>query len=249
MKQFKPLFRVADFKSFTRAAEAMGSTQSAVSLKLKRLEERLGRKLIERTPRRVRISADGELFLDAARELIAAQERAFATFVAERRRLSIGISHHVVGSELPVILKRMGEQDPALVVEIRVAGSEDVLRDFDGGGLDAAIVLRHDTARRDGEVLMKERFGWFAALDWSARPGEPMRIATQSATCGLRAVSASCARCGGHCMDRGFCRRRCRDHRRRGRRRPCGRRSHATLCAVRHGRRRRKTFIARAAAY
>ena len=44
------------------------------------------------------------------------------------------------------------------------------------------------TARRDGEVLMKERFGWFAATDWSARPGEPMRIATQSATCGLRAV-------------------------------------------------------------
>ena len=88
-----------------------------------------------------------------------------------------------------MILKRMGEQDPALVVEIRVAGSEDVLRDFDDGGLDAAIVLRHDTARRDGEVLMKERFGWFAALDWSTRPGEPMRIATQSATCGLRAVS------------------------------------------------------------
>ena len=108
---------VADFKSFTRAAEAIGSTQSAVSLKLKRLEDRLGRKLIERTPRRVRVSADGESFLDAARELIAAQERAFATLTAERRRLAIGISHHVVGPELPVILKRMGEQEPSLVTE------------------------------------------------------------------------------------------------------------------------------------
>jgi DNA-binding transcriptional LysR family regulator len=180
---------VSDFKSFTRAAEAMGATQSAVSLKLKRLEDRLGRKLIERTPRRVRISADGELFLEAARELIAAQERAMATFAAERRRLSIGISHHIIGPELPVILKRMGEQDPALVVEIRVASSDEVLRDFDGGGLDAAIVLRHDAVRRDGEVLMKERFGWFAASDWRPRPGEPMRIATQSASCGLRVVS------------------------------------------------------------
>jgi DNA-binding transcriptional LysR family regulator len=180
---------VADFKSFTRAAEAMGSAQSAVSLKLKRLEDRLGRKLVERTPRRVRLSADGELFLDAARELIAAQERAFATFVGERLRLSIGISHHVVGPELPVILKRMGEQEPSLVIEIRVAASEDVLKDFEGGGLDAAIVLRHDAGRRDGEVLMTERFGWFAASDWSARAGEPMRIATQSASCGLRAVS------------------------------------------------------------
>jgi DNA-binding transcriptional LysR family regulator len=180
---------VAYFKSFTRAAEAMGSTQSAVSLKLKRLEERLGRRLIERTPRKVRISADGELFLDAARDLIAAQERALATFAAARQRLSIGISHHIVGPELPVILNRMGEQEPSLVTEIRVAPSDEVLRDFDGGSLDAAIVLRHDAARRDGEVLMKERFGWFAALDWNARPGEPIRIATQSASCGLRAVS------------------------------------------------------------
>jgi DNA-binding transcriptional LysR family regulator len=180
---------VADFKSFTRAAEAMSSTQSAVSLKLKRLEDRLGRKLIERTPRRVRISADGELFLDAARELITAQERALATFAIQQRRLSIGISHHVTGPELPVILKRMGAQEPSLVVEIQVASSDDVLKDFDAGGLDAAIVLRHDAARRDGEVLMKERFGWFAASDWSPRPGEPMRVATQSALCGLRAVS------------------------------------------------------------
>jgi len=45
----------ADLNSFTRAAEALDTTQSAVSLKLKRLEERLGRRLLERTPRRVRL--------------------------------------------------------------------------------------------------------------------------------------------------------------------------------------------------
>ena len=99
---------VADFKSFTRAAEALGSTQSAVSIKLRRLEDRLGRRLVERTPRRVNLSADGELFLGAARDLVAAQERALATFSAERRRLSIGISHHIIAAELPLVLKRMG---------------------------------------------------------------------------------------------------------------------------------------------
>src|SRR5580658_10210260 len=50
---------VADLASFTRAAEALDTTQSAVSLKLKRLEGRLGRRLLERTPRRVRLSAEG----------------------------------------------------------------------------------------------------------------------------------------------------------------------------------------------
>jgi DNA-binding transcriptional LysR family regulator len=180
---------VADFRSFTRAAEALGSTQSGVSVKLKRLEDRLGRKLVERTPRRVGLSADGEQFLSAARELVAAQERALATFAAERRRLSIGISHHIVGAELPLVLKRMGEQEPSLTVEIHVAPSDEVLRSFDDGALDAAFVLRHDTARRDGEVLMQERFGWFAASDFRHAPGEAIRVAVQSATCGLRAAS------------------------------------------------------------
>src|SRR3954466_12179595 len=51
--------RVAELDSFTRAAEAMRTTQSAVSLKLKRLERRLGCRLIERTPRHVQLSAQG----------------------------------------------------------------------------------------------------------------------------------------------------------------------------------------------
>jgi DNA-binding transcriptional LysR family regulator len=46
--------RIAELGSFTRAAEAMRTTQAAVSLKLKRLEERLGRRLVERTPRSLR---------------------------------------------------------------------------------------------------------------------------------------------------------------------------------------------------
>ncbi|MBV8839694.1 MAG: LysR family transcriptional regulator, partial [Alphaproteobacteria bacterium] len=62
---------IADLASFTRAAEASGTTQSAVSLKLKKLEQRLGLRLVERTPRLVRLSGDGAAFLDRARDLLA----------------------------------------------------------------------------------------------------------------------------------------------------------------------------------
>jgi hypothetical protein len=53
----KAFVAIADLKSFTRAADALGTTQGAISVKLKRLEDRLGNKLIERTPRLVRLSA------------------------------------------------------------------------------------------------------------------------------------------------------------------------------------------------
>ena len=57
----------ADLQSFTRAADVLGTTQSAISLKLRRLEAQLGRRLLERTPRRVRLSAEGLAFLGVAR--------------------------------------------------------------------------------------------------------------------------------------------------------------------------------------
>ena len=54
---------IADLDSFTRAAEVLQTTQAAVSLKLKRLEERLGCRLVERTPRYVQLSPQGAAFL------------------------------------------------------------------------------------------------------------------------------------------------------------------------------------------
>src|SRR5215213_10169710 len=70
--------RIAELDSFTRAAEAMRTTQGAVSLKLKRLEERLGCRLLERTPRHVQLSVRGAAFLDHARELLEVHDRALA---------------------------------------------------------------------------------------------------------------------------------------------------------------------------
>lgn len=179
----------ADLNSFTRAAEAMASTQSAVSLKIKRLEDGLGRRLLERTPRLVRLSAEGSAFLGAARALVAAHQSAIGAFAVEHRRLTVGISHHIVGTELANLLKRMNATDPGLVMELRIDTSRAVLADFDGGGLDAAIVLRHDATRRDGEVLLEEPFGWMAAPDFTRQPDTPLRLATQAEPCSVRAMA------------------------------------------------------------
>jgi DNA-binding transcriptional LysR family regulator len=179
----------ADLNSFTRAAEALDSTQSAVSLKIKRLEDGLGRRLLERTPRMVRLSAEGSAFLSAARNLVAAHQSAIGAFAVEHRRLTVGISHHIVGAELPALLKRMNAMDPGLVIGLHIDTSRAVLEAFDSGELDAAIALRHDAKRRDGEKLFEEKFGWIAASDFNRVPGEPLRLATQAEPCSVRAMA------------------------------------------------------------
>lgn len=176
----------ADLQSFTRAAEALDTTQSAVSLRIKRLEDALGRRLLERTPRSVRLSAEGNFFVGPARALIAAHQGALGSFGVEQRRLVVGISHHVVGTELPTLIRRVNQGDPGLVMELHIASSSEVLVDLDAGRFDAAIVLRHGTRRRGGELVLEEAFGWMAAPDFDRAPGQPLRLAAQSAPCSVR---------------------------------------------------------------
>ncbi|AZD78758.1 LysR family transcriptional regulator [Pseudomonas chlororaphis] len=180
---------IADFGSFTRAAQALDTSQAAISLKLKRLEERLGYRLLERTPRHVRLTPVGEQFMQAARDLLRAHERALGDMqAAPARRLVIGISDHVAGAELPQLLSRIAAYDPLLIIEVRIASSRDLTTAFDREELDAVIV-RNEGARQDGEVLVVERFGWFAAPAWQQAPGTPLRLATMAAPCGVRHVA------------------------------------------------------------
>jgi DNA-binding transcriptional LysR family regulator len=180
---------VADFKSFTRAAEALDTTQSAISLKIKRLEAGLGQRLLERTPRLVRLSVQGGAFLGAARHLLAAHQQAMGAFSAPAQRLKVGISHHLVGAELPLLLRQLKETQPLTVFEIHVSTSRDALQHFDDRQLDAAVVLQHDNRRQDGEVILSERFGWMASRDFSFEAGQPLPLATQAPPCSVRSMA------------------------------------------------------------
>lgn len=180
---------VADLGSFTRAAEVMETSQAAMSLKLKRLEERLGYRLLERTPRVVRLSPRGDTFIGAARQLLLAHERALAgSAEAPERRLKVGVSDHVAGPNLPALLGRLAAYDPLLVIEVRIAASRDVLTWFERGEVDAAIG-RREGDRLDGQLLAEERLGWFAAPGWQHREGQPLHLATLAAPCGIRAIA------------------------------------------------------------
>lgn len=180
---------IADLGSFTRAAEALGTTQPIISTKLKRLEAELGRRLVERHPRLVRLSPAGERFLPAARDLIAAHERALQKPAAAPAQLRLGISEHVTGRDLPQMLGRIAAACPQVQLEVELGMSAALLDAFDAGDLDA-VVVRSDAAKRDGEFLRNDAFGWFAAPDWRWRGDTPLPLITLAQTCNIRAIAA-----------------------------------------------------------
>src|ERR1700676_1717015 len=67
---------VAELQSFTRAAEALRTTQAAVSMKLQRLEAVVGKRLVERSPRAGKFTAVGAGFFNSAWALMNAHDRA-----------------------------------------------------------------------------------------------------------------------------------------------------------------------------
>ena len=176
---------VADLASFTRAAQTVGVTQSAISLKIKRLEQRLDARLVERTPRSVRLTDAGAAFLARARDLLAAHDRALAPDDAPRR-LTVGFSDHVAGPDLAPLLARMAGFDPALRLDVRIGLSGDLIAAFDAGAFDA-VVVRRERHRRGGETLFEDGFGWFAAPGYRQSSHEPLRLAMLAAPCGVRA--------------------------------------------------------------
>lgn len=179
---------VAELGSFTRAAEAMQTSQAAVSLKLKRLEDRLNCRLLERTPRHVELSSRGATFLEHARELLEIHERAISKISDVRQRLVIGISGHVAGPELPTLIARMNAQDPNLLIEIQIGSTAPLLQSYDRRELDVVIARVH-AGRDDGELIAEEEFGWYASPTWRHRTGEPLPVATMPEPCGVRALA------------------------------------------------------------
>ena len=83
----------------------------------------------------MRLTDDGAAFLDHARTLLAANERALTAQSTPVRRLRLGISDHASGPELPELLGRLYASDPSLALDITVGFSSALLDTFDKGKL------------------------------------------------------------------------------------------------------------------
>lgn len=156
---------VAEARNFTRAAERLGRTQSAVSLQVRRLEDRLRARLFERDPRRVALTPEGELFLPQARRLIRINDEIVAGLEDTEIEgdVRFGAPEDVATTYLPEILAAFARSHPKIALEVVCDFTLNLQERFAGGALDLALVKREPMGPSEGQRVWREPLVWVAA--------------------------------------------------------------------------------------
>jgi DNA-binding transcriptional LysR family regulator len=135
---------VARLRHFGQAARARGMSQPAMSHQIRRLEDRVGTPLLERTSRSVELTASGRALVPEARRLIAGLDRALARArdAGGNRadRLVLGSIGAGLNSFTPLLIGGLREQVPQVALEVRQLDTPASLKALRSGDIDLAVV-------------------------------------------------------------------------------------------------------------
>ncbi len=153
---------VAEYLSFHRAAQALGTSQSSVSARIKALEEDLGIVLFDRNTRGVRLTDAGRRFVDQVDEAMGILDRAIRTAGMQARgedgELRIGVHALTAGCFLDRLLERFHGKHPGVRLHITEGTARDGQLMVREGKLDVAfMVCTHEIPDLNSRVIWRDR--------------------------------------------------------------------------------------------
>jgi DNA-binding transcriptional LysR family regulator len=177
---------VQQTNGFTRAAERLHLTQSAVSHQIRRLEELVGRPLFHRTTRRLSLTADGEDFLRHAQRIVDAQEALSRHFRSSpiEGTVRFGVPESFMSEGLPQLLRQFSRTCPHVRLEVSVGLTLDLATMVREHALDLAVVVSLAGAVQ-GTLLRRVPMVWAAAEDfvWSRDSSLPLAYSPPPCVC------------------------------------------------------------------
>lgn len=175
---------IAQTGGFTRAAQRLHLTQSAISHQMRRLEEQVGRPLLHRTTRSLTLTDDGAEFLRHAEQVLASLDTLARRFAPSTVSgiVRFGVPENFLGERLPQLLCRFARAYPSVRLEVGVGMHLDLRALVAARELDLAVVLSPPKAVR-GTVLKRAQLAWVAADTFDAPTGGPLPLAFFPSPC------------------------------------------------------------------
>ncbi len=169
---------VAETGGVTRAAHQLNLTQSAVSMQIKRLEDMLQLPLLDRSGRRVALTAHGEQLLSYGRRILSLNDEAISRMMHSsfEGAVRLGVPTDIVYPHIPSVLRRFDREFPRVRIHLVSSYTTKLKEMLEASELDL-ILTTENSPSPDGEVLACEPLIWVGAPEGTAWRDRPLRIA------------------------------------------------------------------------
>lgn len=187
LDQLTTFVSIADTGSFTRAAEEVHRTQSAVSMQMRKLEERIGRQLFQKDGRTNRLTEEGERLLAYARRLLRLNRETLAAFdeASLEGHIRIGTPDDYADRFLPEIMARFSRSNPRVELSVVCEPTPNLAEHIKRGNLDIALVT-HNDERGMSEIVRREPLLWVSSANHPTHEQPVLPMAFGRPTCHWR---------------------------------------------------------------
>lgn len=171
IRQLNTFIRVAQFLSFSKAAESLGYSQSAVTVQIRLLEEELNARLFDRIGKHIALTVQGQRFLSGAYDVLHEANRARLSVSDESElqgQLHVGAIDSLCFSTLPPVLRRFRMDHPEVAIRITTGSPEELIEKMERGELDLIYILDEPRYNNNWHKLMekKEEIVFVASADF-----------------------------------------------------------------------------------
>ena len=159
IRQLHTFIQVAQFQSFSKAAESMGYSQSAVTVQIKLLEDELGIRLFDRKGKRIVLTSKGTRFLENAYKIVYEVQKSIKDIGDTGEltgELSIGVTESL-GQLLPPVLSHFRSLYPKVSVRILMGSPSYLLEKMDHWELDLVCILDEARFHNDWKCPVKKK--------------------------------------------------------------------------------------------
>jgi DNA-binding transcriptional LysR family regulator len=187
---------VIDLGGYTKAAIALGRSQPAISLQIRKLEEIIGAKVISAEGKNLKLTEEGETLVVYARQMLRLNDEAVAKFSGRPRTglLRVGLPTDFASAYLQDVISGFAAQTPNVSVEVHCDLSRHVLHGLHANDLDIVIGILN---RDNNPYLVRsweERPIWASAANADIHKRRPIPLATHPEGCEYRSRMISALR-------------------------------------------------------
>ena len=184
LDQLQTFVAISDTGSFTRAADEVFKTQSAVSMQMRRLEEKIGRPLFEKEGRMNRLTDDGERLLAYARRMLRLNGEAVAAFDDSKLagHLRIGMPDDYADRFLPEIMARFVRSNPRVELTVICEPTVNLIEQVNRATIDLALIT-HVPENGYSEIVRREPLLWVTSANHAVHEEPILPLAFGRPTC------------------------------------------------------------------